>query len=141
MKLGPIIDYIAAAALGFRLVDGIEQVADVESVAAAAYPACFVVQAGEAMVTEQDGAGLLVVGINADFDVVSVVSSAAARGKTRDELAGLDDALKLLLLGWTPDANVYRPIVPVSARLIGVGGGRASWATRFRTYYRLRKQG
>lgn len=141
MKMDWIISAIDAANLGFRLVDGVEQVADIENVAAAAYPACFVVQATENMTEEQNGPGLVVVAITADFDVVTVVQSAAARGKVRGELAAFADALQTLLLGYTPDANVYRPIVPVSARLIGVGGGRASWATRFRTVYRLRKQG
>lgn len=140
MKLAPIMDRITSANLGFKAVEGVEAVGDLATTSVA-MPACFVVQATEEMAPEQEGAGLIVLNSVVGFDVVIMVNVAARRGKNRDELSDFADAAMALLLGWTPDASVYRPIVPVSGRLLGLEGGRASWIIRFRTSYRLRKQG
>lgn len=140
MKLGPIIDRISAGALGFKTVDGIETVADLETTPVP-LPAAFVVPAADDFLPEQEGAGLIVLENRANFDVVIMIAAAAQRGRVRDELSGFADAVIEQLLGWSPDASVYRPIIPVSGRLLGLGGGRVSWTIRFRTAYRLRKQG
>lgn len=141
MMLGHVIERIAAGQLGFKTVDGIEALGELAATPVHALPAAFVVPAAEDFVAEQEGAGLMVIRCEFDFDVAIIVSTSAARGKAQGELLVLAAAVIELLLGWTPDANTWRPIRPTGARLLGIEAGRASWVVRFRTSYRLRKQG
>lgn len=140
MKMSPIIDWIATGNLGFKTVDGVESAADLVTVQGA-MPGGFVIQATETILEEQNGPGLILMRSEVTFDVVSIVTAASARGRNRDELSDLADAVIVRLLGWTWDPDTVRPIVPVGGRLLGLGGGRASWITNFRTSYRIRKQG
>lgn len=139
--MAPIIDRISGGQLGFKLVDGVESLAAIAELAAASFPAAFVVQANERMTEEQNGPGLIVITVDATFDVAIVIRASATRGQNRDTLTALAEAVTTRLLGWTPDAATYRPFTPVSGQLIAVEGGNASWAVRFRTVYRIRKQG
>lgn len=141
MKLGPIIDWLAAGDLGLKRVEGIESLAAIEALPNSAFPAAFVVQAEEARRESQNGPGLIVVEVDAVFNVVIMITASAVRGQARDELTSLSEAIITRLLGWTPDAAVYRPITPGAGRLLGLEAGRASWIDQFRTTYRLRKQG
>lgn len=141
MKLAPIIDWLAAGNLGLKRVEGVESLAAIEALPNSAFPAAFVVQAEAARREVQNGPGLIVVEVEAVFNVVIIVSAGAARGTARDELTGLSDAIIDRLLGWTPDADIYRPITPGAGRLLGLEAGRASWIDSFRTVYRIRKQG
>lgn len=141
MKLGPIIDWLAAGDLGLKRVDGVETLAAIADLPNAAFPGAFVVQGQESFAEEQNGPGLIVVRADAVFNVVTVVSAAAARGAARDQLAELSGAIITRLLGWTPDGTVDRPITPVASSLLGLDNGRVSWITSFRFTYRLRKQG
>ncbi len=141
MKLAPIIDWLAAGNLGLKRIDGIESLAALDGLPNAAFPAAFVVQGEEARREVQNGPGLIVVEVEAVFQVVTIITTSAARGLARDELTGLSDAIIARLLGYTPDPDVYRPITPGAGRLLGLENGRASWIDSFRTVYRLRKQG
>lgn len=140
MKLGPIIDWLKAGELGFATIDGVNVVADLDT-RPAALPAAFVVPGVSEFVAEQEGSGLIVLEDRFSFEVVIVVGVAQASGRNRDELAYRAAKVIDRMLGWTSDPSVYRPVIPVSARLAGIGGGRVSWAIRFRTASRLRKQG
>lgn len=139
--LDAVIDRLAAGQLGFKTIDGIEALAELGETPIAAFPAAFVVPAAESFTAEQEGSGLLVVRSDYDFDVAIITSTSAARGKAKGELMALAVQVIAEMLGWTPDASTYRPIKPVSARLLGLSPGRISWVVRFRTSYRLRKQG
>jgi hypothetical protein len=141
MILDDVIARIAAGQLGLKTVDGVEALAELAATPVHALPAAYVVQAAEDFIPEQEGSGLLVVRSEFDFDVAVIVGAAAARGKAKGELAQLVGLVIQQLLGWTPDGIEYRPIRPISARLLGIEGGRVSWVVRFRTSYRLRKQG
>jgi hypothetical protein len=140
MKLGLVIDRIETGALGFKHVSGVKTVADLDTTPAP-MPACFVLPATENIVPKQEGPGLIHLEATFSFDVVCVVSAAAQRGRDEDELMELKDAVIERLLGWTPDASIYRPLVPTAGRLLGIAGGRASWITRYRTVFAYRKQG
>jgi hypothetical protein len=135
-----IISHVAAGQLGFKAVEGVESVALLASVPVAR-PACFVLPALEDYRATQESAGLIVIEVTASFDVVVMVDGAATRGQRAGELETLRTAVVDRLLGWTPDASLYRPFVPTSGRLLGIENGRASHVTRFRTVYRLRRQG
>lgn len=139
MILGPIIDHIKAGSLGFKTVDGVEAVADLDTLIGA-LPGCFVIPGTETNAGGQEGAGLIMLEIRASFSVAIIVQAAATRGKVRDELTGFADAVTARLLGWTWDP-AFRPFVPTQARLLGIAAGRASWIAEFRTTYYLRKQG
>lgn len=141
MKLAPYIDWLAAGDLGLKRVEGIESLAALETVPNSAFPAAFVIQAEEARTEEINGPGLIVVRVDAVFSVVTVIAASAVRGQPRDELTSLSDAIIARLFGFTPDPDVYRPLVPGAGRLLGLEAGRASWIDQFRTTYRLRKQG
>lgn len=136
-----VIGWLSAGNLGFKTVEGVEAVADIDNLAVAALPGGFVVEARESFEVEQEGAGLIVMRRTFEFDVISLVTASARRGADRGELRTLNEAVILRLMGWTPEPSTYRPIVPIAGQLTGIGGGRASWLTRFRTVDRLRKQG
>jgi hypothetical protein len=139
LKLSLVIDRIATGDLGFRAVSGVKAVADLATVPTP-LPACFVIPAEESIRSVVEGPGLIDMESTYSFDVVSMVSGAAQRGREEDELTDFHDAVIARLLGWTPDP-LYRPIVPVAGRLLGISPGRASWITRFRTVFHYRKQG
>ena len=136
-----VIERLVAGQLGFKTIDGIEALAELAETPIAAFPAGFVVPAAESFTPEQEGAGLIVIRSEFDFDVAIIASTSAARGKAKGEVMALAVQVIAELLGWTPDASTWRPIRPVSARLLGLTPGRVSWVVRFRTSYRLRKQG
>jgi hypothetical protein len=140
MKLGLVIDHIAAGDLGFKHVGGVKRVADLARTPAP-MPACFVIPAEETIRSVTEGPGLIDLESTFSFDVVALVTGASQRGRDEDELTDFHDALVTRLMGWTPEPALYRPIVPVAARLLGLEAGRASWITRFRTVFHYRKQG
>ena len=135
-----IIDHLAGGQLGLKAVEGIETAAQLASVPVAR-PAAFVLPALEDYRAAQEGAGLIILEVTAAFDVVVMVDGHATRGQRAGELERLRQAVVDRLFGWTPDAAAYRPFVPTSGRLLGIENGRASHVTRFRTVYRLRRQG
>lgn len=140
MILDHVIARLKAAALGFRSIEAIEALADLETVAVAR-PAAFVLPAADDYLTTQEGSGLINVEVTQRIDVVVMVDGAARPGRRQNEMMQLAEALRDHLFGWTPDRNVWRPLVPEAARLLGVGGGRASYLVRFRTVSRIRKEG
>ncbi len=141
-----LLDHVLAelrgeqAVLGLKAIEPIEALADLETVAVAR-PACFVLPAAEDYLTTQEGSGLINIEVTSRIDVVVMVDGALKLGRRQNELVQLSHDIRDLLFGWTPDAAVWRPLVPEAARLLGVGGGRASYLTRFRTVSRIRRQG
>ena len=130
MNVQPIIDRIAAASMGFRTVEGVEGLSQIDT-AGTPLPAAFVL-------IEQAGPGLLAQLVTVTFAVAIVVSAAAQRGRAREDLDSLGDAVRDLLFGWThPGAE--RPTEYRGGQLLGVGAGRASALRRFETVYRIRK--
>jgi hypothetical protein len=140
MKLAPVIDRITAAGLGFRTVRGIEALAGLDT-ATGALPAAFVIPDGFTVLGGSEGSGLIDLETEDRFNIVIIVAGAADPDKVRDELESLAAAITALLLGWTPDSLVYRPIRPTTGRLLGLSPGRASFIVNFRTAYHLRKVG
>lgn len=139
MKLSLVAEHIRAGELGFRDVQGVKRLADLATTPAP-LPACFVIPAEETIRSISEGAGLISLEATYSFDVVSMVAGSAQRGREEDELTDFHDAVIGRLLGWTPDP-IYRPIVPVAGRLLGLSAGRASWITRFRTVFHYSKRG
>ena len=139
MKLAPVIDRIAAAQLGFRTVRGVEALASIDT-APGALPAAFVVPDGFTVVGGSEGTLIIDLETRDSFNVVIIVAGAADPDRVRDDLEGFAAAVTQLLLAWTPDSLVYRPIVPTAGRLLGIAGGRASYIINFRTSCHLRKQ-
>lgn len=135
-----VIEQLKAGTLGFKAVEPIEALADLETVAVAR-PACFVLPAADDYLTTQEGAGLINIEHTERFDVVVMVDAAARLGQRQGELRALVEAARTHLFGWTPDSTIWRPMVPEAGRLLGLGGGRASYLTRFRTVSRIRKTG
>ncbi len=135
-----VIEQLKAGALGFKAVEPIEALADLETVAVAR-PACFVLPAADDYLTTQEGPGLINIEHTERFDVVVMVDAAARLGQRQGELRALVEAARSQLFGWTPDSTIWRPMVPEAGRLLGLGGGRASYLTRFRTVSRIRKTG
>lgn len=127
-------------ALGFKAIEPIEALADLQTVAVAR-PACFVLPAAEDYLTTQEGSGLINIEVTSRIDVVVMVDGALKQGRRQNELVQISHNVRDLLFGWTPDSATWRPLVPEAARLLGVGGGHASYLTRFRTVSRIRKQG
>lgn len=140
MKLSAVIDLIKSSDIGFKTVDGVLAIADLAT-RPGAVPAAYVVPTRTVYVSEQEGPGLIVIGAQAEFDIVIVIGSGQNAGRDRDELHTLAEAIIGLVLGWTPHPDCFRPVIPIAAGLSGVGGGKASWSIRFRTYSRLRKEG
>ncbi len=140
LLLDHVIGQLKAGALGFKAVEPIEALADLETIAVAR-PACFVLPATEDYQTTQEGSGLINVEVTERFDVVVMVDAALRAGRRQNELSVLVAAARAQLFGWTPDSSVWRPMVPEAGRLLGVGGGRASYVTRYRTVSRIRKTG
>jgi hypothetical protein len=138
--LAQVIDHLKAGALGFKAVEPIETLADLETVMVAR-PACFVLPATDDYLATQEGTGLINIEHTERFDVVVMVDAATRLGQRQDELRALVIAARERLFGWTPDGTIWRPMVPEAGRLTGVGGGRASFLTRFRTVSRIRKTG
>lgn len=137
MNAAPIIAAIDAAGLGFRTVEGVEALSEIDT-AGAPLPAAYVVIESERGITEQAGAGLLAGLVTVTFAVAIVVSSAAQRGRVAGDLDRLGIAVRDLLFGWQhPLAE--RPTEYRGGQLLGVGAGRASALRRFETVYRIRK--
>lgn len=141
MKLSAVIDRIETGSLGYRHVAGVARLADLAAVPAPT-PACFVIPAEETIRSVVEGAGLISLEATFSFDVVTMIAG-DGRGSaaSADALGDFHDALITRLLGWTPDSEIYRPVVPVAGRLLGISAGRASWISRFRTVFEYRKQG
>jgi hypothetical protein len=140
MLEGLMIARLVEGNLGFRAVEGVETIAQLASVPVAR-PAAFVLPALEDYRAAHEGAGLIDIEVTAALDVVVMVDGAATRGQRAGELEQLRRAVVEQIFGWTPDPSVYRPFIPTSGRLLGIESGRASHITRFRTLYRLRRQG
>lgn len=138
--LQAVIARLTAANLGYRSIAPLESLADLPT-QAHAFPAAFVIPATENFTPEQEGGGVLIVRNEVEFDVVTIVLAAKTPGLRQSEMAALAGAVVTELLGFTPDSDVWRPMVPVASRLLGIEGGRASWITRFRSVCRLRKNG
>ena len=132
MLIDHVIARLKAGALGFRAVESIEALADLETVAVAR-PACFVLPASTDYRPTQEGGGLLNVEATERLDIVVMVDGAVKQGRRQNEMMALAGAVITELFGWTPDPGIWRPLVPEAARLLGVGGGHASWLVRFRT--------
>ena len=138
MKLAPVIAQLQGIP-GIKTVEDVFTLADLATVQVA-LPALFVVPAARTAGQTQEGAGLIDVETTVTFDVVILVNAAATRGKNRDELETISEAVTKRLLGFTPGPE-FRPFIPVSARLLGAAGGRVSWVQRFRTVTHERKVG
>lgn len=132
LLLDLVIARLKAANLGFRAVESIEALADLETVAVAR-PACFVLPASTDYRATQAGGGLLNMEATERLDIVVMVDGALKLGRRQNEMMALAAAVIDELFGWTPDRNVWRPLEPEASRLLGVGGGRASYLVRFRT--------
>jgi hypothetical protein len=132
MLLDLVIERLKAGALGFKAIESIEALADLETVGVAR-PACFVLPSSVDYRETQAGGGLLNVEATERLDVVVMVDGALKQGRRQNELMTLAAAVIAELFGWTPDPNLWRPLVPEAARLLGVGAGRATWLVRFRT--------
>ncbi len=139
-----LLDYVTArlraGELGLKAIESIEQLADLETVSVAR-PACFVLPAAEDYRPTQEGSGLIDIELTERIDVVVMVDGARVIGRRQNDLLAFSQAIRDQLFGWTPDGTVWRPLVPEAGRLLGVGGGRASYVTRYRTVSHIRKTG
>lgn len=142
MTLDEVIERIDAAEIGLARVEGVEELIDLDTVQGA-LPAAFVAPARDRVVERVEGANVMQLLVEADFDVAIVMGAGAGKGgqaKVRGELRRLADAVRDLLFGWQPAASC-RPLTFTGGELLGVGKGRASWVVRMRGAYRLRQQG
>lgn len=136
MRLQPIIDQLAG--LGFRTVDGVAGLANVED-SLKALPAAFVAPSGEDAAANRLAAGATDQRVTASFSVIIVIASAArVAGKANDDLDELSTAVKNALAGWShPDMS--GPAEYRRGRLLDLRAGQIWWGVDFTAPYHLRK--
>lgn len=136
MKLQPVIDQLAG--LGFRTIDGVAGLADVEN-SLKALPAAFVAPSDEAASANRLAAGAIDQRVVASFSVIIVLAaSARLAGKASEDLHETALAVTNALAGWThPDMSA--PTEYRRGRLLSLRPGQIWWGLDFAAPFHLRK--
>lgn len=138
MRLTPIVEQLAG--LGFRHVDGIAGLADIDN-ALKALPAAFAAPSDESASANRLAAGAFDQRIVASFSVILVLpASARDRVKLTEDLHNFSVLVTNTLTGWThPDMS--GPTEFRRGRLLALRPGQIWWGLDFTAAYHFRKTG
>jgi hypothetical protein len=136
MRLQPIIDQLAD--LGFRMVDGVAGLAEVDE-SLRTLPAAFISPSDETAAANRLSSGAIDQRVVASFSVIIVITSASrAAGRVNEALYELSEAVKDALAGWThPDMS--GPTEYRRGRLLAIRPGQIWWGVDFAAPYHVRK--